>query len=120
MRMYGKDEFIKTLKHLATYFDVYNCVSRRGMNQDALKAYLMKHLNKPESTARSYIKAVKEDESSLLMYDEEIKEISIDQLAVDEFFYNAEILLRKRRPDMEAEDKVIKAWKSGKGGGSDG
>ena len=36
MKKYGKEEFIKVLKHLATYFEAYNCIGIEEMEPEKL------------------------------------------------------------------------------------
>ena len=93
MRKYSKEEFVNLVRHLVVYFDVYNCVGKRKVTPDILKNDLMKHCQKPESTARSYVKKIKEDDSGLFTFEKSEDLIHLDPERVEDFMYNLEILL---------------------------
>jgi len=68
MRKYEDKEFIQILRHVATYFDVYKVLRADRISPEGLKRLLLDNLNKPESTARAYVKALKGDEEHGLFY----------------------------------------------------
>ena len=37
MRKYEKKELVNFIRHLATYFDVYNCIGKREVSPEILK-----------------------------------------------------------------------------------
>lgn len=94
MRKYEKKELVNFIRHLATYFDVYNCIGKREVSPEILKSNLMDYSQKPESTARSYVKKIKEDDHGLFSYDPIEDLIYLDPERTEEFMYNLEILLR--------------------------
>ena len=94
MRKCEKKELVNLIRHLATYFDAYNCVGKREVPPEFLKSSLMEYSQKPESTARSYIKKIKEDDPGLFTYDPIEDLIYLDPERTEEFIYNLEILLR--------------------------
>ena len=94
MRKYEKKEFLNLIRHLATYFDVYNCIGKKEVSPKILKSDLMEYSQKPESTARFYVKKIKEDDSGQFTYDWNEALIYLDSERVEEFMYNMEILLR--------------------------
>lgn len=50
-------EIEKTLKNLATFWDIYEYMGDERKTLDDIKGHLMKDLGKPESTARAHISA---------------------------------------------------------------
>ena len=54
----------------------------------------MEYSQKPESTSRSYVKKIKEDDPGLFTYDPIEDLIYLDPERTEEFMYNLEILLR--------------------------
>ena len=69
MRKYEDKEFIHILRHVATYHEIYKAVGIDRVSPEALKKTLIYDLNKPESTARAYIKALKGEDQGLFSYD---------------------------------------------------
>jgi len=94
MRKYEKKEFVNLIRHLATYFDAYNCVGKREVPPEFLKSNLMEYSQKLESTARSYVKKIKENDPGLFTYDSIEDLIYLAPERTEEFMYNLEILLR--------------------------
>ena len=116
MKKYGKAEFIKILKHLSTYFDVYNCVGNEELEPETLKWRLMEYSKKPESTARVYVKTLKEENPGLLKYDGRGNNFSLDREAAREFLFNAEILFRMN-PTKNKKEGAGAADSGGEGKG---
>lgn len=55
----NREDTVSILKHLATYYPIYEVI-RCGVNDiDKIKQYLMFECNKPESTARMQIASLK-------------------------------------------------------------
>ncbi|MCR5452813.1 MAG: hypothetical protein K6F00_09320 [Lachnospiraceae bacterium] len=88
MRKYDDKDFIQILRHIATYFDVYKAVRADRISPEGLKRLLMDNLNKPESTARAYVKALKHDYQGLFSYNPEKDVIFLGKESVYDFFCN--------------------------------
>ena len=82
----NKKKMVAWLRHMATHYDLYECVyvydnSLKGLKKEFLECYEM-----PESTARYHIKTVVDGDCGLLRYDRDKDSISIDKERVREFF----------------------------------
>ena len=88
MRKYEDNEFVLMLRHIATYFEVYKTIRADRISPEGLKRLLMDNLNKPESTARAYVRALKCDDRGLFSYDSERDVIFLSKEAVYDFFCN--------------------------------
>ncbi len=120
MKKYGKEEFIKVLKHLATYFEAYNCIGIEEMEPEKLKWRLMEYSNKPESTARGWVKTLSKEYSGILKYDRDKELFSLDTEAAKEFLYNAEILFRLGRSKIISTEEQLQEKAEIKGGDNSG
>lgn len=78
-------DFEGMLKHLSTYLDIYLYVGKDQRKLEEIKDYLMYNCDKAESTARSYINMLKDqDNNGLFEYDEESNEVSISEWMLGE------------------------------------
>lgn len=93
MRKYEDKEFIHILRHVATYHEIYKAVGIDRVSPEALKKTLIYDLNKPESTARAYIRALKGEDQGLFSYDAGRDVIFLNKESVYDFFLNANHLL---------------------------
>ena len=80
-------------RHLYTYFDVYWLTYGHAIRPQRLKQMLMNVCHEPESTARSHIKALVEEDNGLFFYDKEQDVLYLDPYYTDEFLEELKYLL---------------------------
>lgn len=78
-------ELQETLKHVFTYYEVYENLWDGPVTFNDMKKYLMTECNKPESTARSYIAAIRNGNAGMIIVDEDKETMDLDIDAVVQF-----------------------------------
>lgn len=98
-------ELQEQLKHVYTYREVYDVLWHRPIGFDEMKKYLMQECRKPESTARSYITAIRGNNPGMIIVDEDAETMELDIEAVREFEKELECLFYWDEYD-ERHDKI--------------
>ena len=78
-------DFEEIFKHMSTYWDIYRFVGMEQVNLDDIKFFLMEECDKAESTARSYINMLKDDNiNGLFVYDESENAVEVSEWMLSE------------------------------------
>ncbi|MCR5337019.1 MAG: hypothetical protein K6E75_00540 [Lachnospiraceae bacterium] len=83
-------------RHLYTYFDVYWLTFGHAIRPQRLKQLLMQRCHEPESTARSHVKALIEEDNGMFYYDKEQDVLFLDECYTNEFLRELNYLLNGR------------------------
>lgn len=83
-------------RHLYTYFDVYWLTFGHAIRPQRLKQLLMQVCHEPESTARSHVKALIEEDNGMFYYDKEQDVLFLDECYTNEFLQELNYLLNGR------------------------
>ena len=81
----GVGILLNGLRHLYTFCDVYWLTYGHAIRPQRLKQLLMRVCREPESTARSHIKALVEEDNGLFYYDAEQDVLFLDGDYVNDF-----------------------------------
>ena len=70
-------ELVEQLKHVYSYNEIYELLYDGPVSFDDVKAHLMIDCHKPESTARSYITAIRGGNPGMIIVDEEVETMEL-------------------------------------------
>ena len=97
-------ELQELLKHVSNYYEIYEILWDGPVTFDDIKKYLMIDCHKPESTARSYITAIRNGNNGMLFVDEEEGTMELDTEAVKQFEQELQELFNWNLYDQRHEE----------------
>lgn len=85
-------ELVEQLKHVYSYNEIYELLYDGPVSFDDIKAHLMLDCHKPESTARSYITAIRGGNPGMIIVDEEAETMELNKEEILDFEENLQLL----------------------------
>ena len=85
-------ELVEQLKHVYSYNEIYELLYDGPVSFDDVKTHLMIDCHKPESTARSYITAIRGGNPGMIIVDEEAETMELNKEEILDFEENLQLL----------------------------
>jgi hypothetical protein len=92
------------LKHVHMYLPIYEFLGREERTFDEVKTYLMEECEKSESTARSYLTAIRGNNPGLFIVDEENGVMCVHPERIKDFENNLEMLFQWHLLDWRSKE----------------